>query len=254
MTTAEQPQTQRPEVLGAPDDGAGGPDPGILSLDNVRLDLPLAGVGSRVLAMSVDMALSWLAVILVVIATLALASTLGTAGGWLIAFLSLATFLVQWGYFAFFEITLEGQTPGKMLVGLRTVSHLGGRPSNGAFLTRNFLRTFDLIFGLPLMASDARSRRLGDLIARTLVVHDRAGTRLRLGAVPASWSAREISLAESFFERESAMEPEVAGELASRLLDWLQRTQPDFVGQAPLDSSALECLRALLKPEQSTAS
>ena len=57
------------------------------------------------------------------------------------------------------------------------------------------MRTIDLVAGVPLMAIDPLSRRLGDRLGGTLVVHDRpleAGPVL--GRVPPGWGARELAV------------------------------------------------------------
>ena len=39
----------------------------------------------------------------------------------------LGTFVIYYGYFALFESLWQGQTPGKRVIGLRTI-HASGRP------------------------------------------------------------------------------------------------------------------------------
>ena len=85
----------------------------ILGLDNVPLELPLAGVGSRTLAALLDYLL--LLTLLGVwwtggIATMGL---LELAQGWFWGILILGSFFLQWGYFTMLEIVMHGQTPGK---------------------------------------------------------------------------------------------------------------------------------------------
>ncbi len=67
---------------------------------------------------------------------------------------------------------MGGRTPGKSAVGLRTVNSLGGQASPAAILVRNALRIFDYLIGVLMIMLDRRSRRLGDLVASTLVIHD----------------------------------------------------------------------------------
>ena len=205
-------------------------DPAILGLDNVRLELPLAGLGSRTLAVAIDYFLLFLLLALWFTAGLGLMPLVGISGGWVLGVLTLGSFLLQWSYFAAFEIAAGGQTPGKMMVGLRVVSRRGGRTTPAAILVRNFIRTLDVLVAAPIMAIDRRSRRLGDFVAGTLVVHHRDDrlAPMQLGRHPASWGAREVAVVESFLRRAELMDRETATEMAERLLRWIADTEPAF--------------------------
>lgn len=220
----------------------GGSDagPSILALDNVELDLPLAGLGTRSLALMIDGLVLGLAAVVwgIFIATLSSFSEL--SGGWLIGIGAFGYFLLQWGYFSAFEILLDGKTPGKIALSLQTVSHVGGKPSVGALLIRNLLRPIDYVFGIFFMALDPRSRRLGDMVASTLVAHRGLDgperRRLRTGRRPESWGPSEIILVDAFVARAERLEPEVAHRLASQLVGWMKRTEPAFVDAASRDA------------------
>ncbi len=205
-------------------------DPAILGIDNVRLELPLAGIGSRTLAASIDHFLLFLLQVVCGSAGVVILPQLGMSTGWLFAFLGLAIFALQWGYFAAFEIILGGQTPGKLAVGLRVVSSVGGRTTAAAILIRNFIRTLDIVLGVPIMAIDRRARRFGDIVAGTLVVHHRDDPRERaqLGRHPQGWGAREVTVVESFLRRAELMERESAQRLADQLLRWIETSEPGF--------------------------
>ena len=97
---------------------------------------------------------------------------------WTTALLVLAAFLVQFGYFAYFESVWNGQTPGKRYLRLRVIRR--GGQAIGAYeaVTRNLLRIVDSIPGIyavgilcALLSSE--SKRLGDYVAGTVVVHER---------------------------------------------------------------------------------
>ncbi|MEE8525617.1 MAG: RDD family protein [Thermoanaerobaculia bacterium] len=214
----------------------------VFGLDNVRLELPIAGIGSRILAASIDHLLLLFLQIVWFFGGLVLAGMAGL-GGWGFGILVLGILFLQWGYFALFEIFMDGQTPGKLGVGLRVVSAHGGRATATAFIVRNFLRTFDLFVGLPIMAVDRRARRLGDAVAGTLVVHDREGPEeVQIGRHPSSWGSREVAVVESFLRRASRMEPERAQKLGDQLLRWIRRQEPAFwsenVGDADPSATA----------------
>jgi uncharacterized RDD family membrane protein YckC len=87
----------------------------------------------------------------------------------------LALFLLEWGYFVFFEAVWNGSSPGKRALHLRVVK-AGGYPlSFMDTVLRNLLRTADFLpagylLGLVVMAWDGRFARLGDRVAGTMVV------------------------------------------------------------------------------------
>ncbi|GIV94214.1 MAG: hypothetical protein KatS3mg056_2923 [Chloroflexus sp.] len=95
----------------------------------------------------------------------------------ILALLAILAFVVNWGYFVFFEWIWNGQTPGKRLLRLRVLRE-GGRPVDiGAIVVRNLMRAIDFLpllygIGLVTMFVDRYHRRLGDLTAGTVVVHE----------------------------------------------------------------------------------
>jgi uncharacterized RDD family membrane protein YckC len=153
--------------------------------EQVALELPVAGVGSRFLALAIDtliQALLYLFLLVVFLAltvglnVLPLPRSLGPALG--PALLVLLAFAIYWGYFAAFEIAWQGQTPGKRLTGIRVIRD-SGRPADvPAILLRNLLRAIDILpgmyaVGVVCMMLTRHARRIGDLVAGTVVVHDR---------------------------------------------------------------------------------
>ena len=225
-----------------------GPDAGeVLGLDNVRLDLPLAGAGSRVLAGFLDYVILGVLMAVWTIAFIAGMVGLDLQNGWLFAVLLLGLFLLNWGYFAGFEIALAGRTPGKAAVGLCVVTRAGGRPGAAALIIRNLVRVVDLLIGVPLMAVDPLARRLGDRLAGTLVVHNRsqAEPELILARLPAGWGAREGSVLEAFLTRASQLEPGRARRLALRFLAWIEREDPAFIAGVPDGPEGLDPLDRL---------
>ena len=232
----------------------------ILGLDNVRLDLPLAGVGSRLLAASLDYFLLFLVQVVFVLGASMLLAMLDT-GGWGMALLIVGIFLIQWGYFAFLEIVTEGSTPGKRLLGVRVVSRFGGRASALALLLRNLVRTIDVLIGLPLILFERRRRRLGDMVAGTLVIHQRdesvAESDAEVGRHPESWGAREVALVESFLRRAERLEAHRAAAMADQLLAWVERREPAFWHEVaptlPATVDPVTRLRWLVQPSAAPA-
>lgn len=220
----------------------------ILGLDNIRLDLPVAGVGSRSLAALLDyIVLSALAFLWVVIGAIAVTAL----SPWVAPLILVGLFLLDWGYFALFEIASGGRTLGKMALGLRVVTAEGGSPAAGALLMRNLVRLLDLFFGLPLMTIDPLARRLGDRLAGTLVVHDRPlEASPVLGRVPPGWGPRELAVVEAFLARARALEDTAsAWAMADRILDRLRRETPELLAGIDARSDPIAALHQALQVE-----
>ena len=154
----------------------------------VGIELPLAGIGSRCVALLVDSVVQGFTlaalVVLILLLVAALprvsstqhAARLGDPAKWAIAVVILIPFLLQWGYFTLFEAFWHGQTPGKRLLHLRVIQQ-SGRPI-GLFesMGRNLIRIIDMVPGFYLIGAlciftTRRQQRLGDMVAGTLVVH-----------------------------------------------------------------------------------
>ncbi|KRW62635.1 RDD family protein [Pseudomonas sp. TTU2014-080ASC] len=137
--------------------------------EGIDLVLRPAGAVPRALAFAVDFLIRG-----ALLATLlTLFAFLGKLG---VGLSSILLFLVNWWYMVLFEVLNQGRTPGKHMLGLRVI-HDDGTPIGwAASLTRNLLRTVDMLpfayaFGLISCLSHPTFKRLGDIAAGTLVVY-----------------------------------------------------------------------------------
>ena len=151
--------------------------------ENVELQRRLAGIGTRFLAGFVD-SLWLLLIYLVLIVVFFLTSPtldfrpgrlMASEGWWIVAALTIVAFVVYWGYYVFFELSTNGQSPGKKTMKIRVVKLEGGPITFTDVAIRNLLRVVDAmpigyaVAGL-FMFITKRSQRLGDLAAGTVVV------------------------------------------------------------------------------------
>ncbi|HRP72808.1 MAG TPA: RDD family protein [Luteimonas sp.] len=187
--------------------------------EGVALRLPAAGPVPRALAWLIDL-LVRLGLVMVASILLAMLGRFGT--GVYLVFL----FLVVWAYPVMFEALWDGQTPGKRALGLRVVAANGAPVGWLASFTRNLMRTVDMLpfgyaFGLAASLLDARGRRLGDVVARTLVVHvpSLAGASgvppVPPRAPPVALLPEEQGAVIAFAERAGALTPGRREELAA---------------------------------------
>jgi uncharacterized RDD family membrane protein YckC len=152
--------------------------------ENVAFGYQVAGIGSRFLATLIDTILILLLQVIVLITASVLLNWLdvnrsGSASAWVAAIFGLLFFIFYWGYYILFEIFWNGQSPGKRWTGLRVIRTDGTPITISEALIRNLVRIVDFLpllygIGIIVMFIDKQSRRLGDLAAGTLVVHDRA--------------------------------------------------------------------------------
>jgi uncharacterized RDD family membrane protein YckC len=151
--------------------------------EEIDLQVELANVGSRTLAILVDLAVGGLVLFTVYALTMLLAHDV--ADDWLTrlssnalkTLLMLLVFGFQWGYFNLFEWIWNGQTPGKRLLHLRVIKVDGSPVSGIDVLLRNLSRPIDTLgpmglIGLLMIFVSRNAQRLGDLMARTLVIHE----------------------------------------------------------------------------------
>src|SRR5947209_17792668 len=147
----------------------------------VAIEMPLAGIGSRFIALLVD-TLIWLACLLMLGLVFwaiqpAMEAFSALSYQWAFAIVTTVVFLLNWGYFTLFEAFWNGRTPGKKVAKIRVIQR-SGRPI-GFFesLARNLVRYVDQIpffyaVGVMVMFATRQHQRLGDLAAGTLVVRD----------------------------------------------------------------------------------
>ena len=116
--------------------------------ENVSFGYTLAGIGSRFMAAIVDT----LAIIVLqmIVDAMIILIVLNVGNGeltstWLVAIYSLLGFVFFWGYYIFFEMLWNGQSPGKRWVGIRVVRTDGMPITLAESLVRNLVRTIDLL-------------------------------------------------------------------------------------------------------------
>ena len=140
-----------------------------------------AGIGSRFVASVVDSLLQAVmimgAALIAGVWSLPLRSITSSIDPWAAAVMVIMIFLIFWGYYIFFEMVWNGQTPGKRAAGIRVLKE-GGYPVG--FLdsvVRNLLRPIDFLpffygVGAIVVFCNSRCKRIGDFAAGTIVVKE----------------------------------------------------------------------------------
>lgn len=151
--------------------------------EQISLDLPLAGIGSRFLALAFDTLVQIIAALSVFLLWVGVAAVRGSAAHssarsvWTTALLIMCVFLLEYGYFGIFEAVWHGQTPGKRYTHLRVVKNNGQPISSYDSVARNLMRIVDsfpgiYVIGILSSLLSSQSKRLGDYVAGTVVVRE----------------------------------------------------------------------------------
>jgi len=202
------------------------------------LEFPLAGIGSRSLALAIDTLLQ-IAVLIVLGLVAGIISYEGflprLGKQYMYAILIFLAFLSQFGYFAFFETIWNGRTPGKRWIHLRVIMD-SGRPlgAQGAIL-RNLMRIVDSlpsIYAVGIITSliSPQNKRVGDYLAGTVVIQEKSvqGDRSLWDATPTpllatsqfpKLNAAELQLVEAYLDRRSSLQDDVRRSMARRIAD-----------------------------------
>ena len=202
--------------------------------EHVRFHHQLAGPARRGLAWLIDLSIRGMLMLFLAMLT----GIAGIAAGaelrsFSAGVLLLVYFVVEWGYYVFWETIWSGRSPGKRAMRLRVITD-SGRPLH--FLDsvlRNLVRGADWLpmgyaLGLIVMGRDRRFRRLGDFAAGTMVVVEERQaladplyiqpppTARELGSLPqrVPLSGDEIEALELFLRRVPRLHPARSEELA----------------------------------------
>jgi uncharacterized RDD family membrane protein YckC len=150
--------------------------------DGLVFERPLANAGSRFGAALLDALLLALVVLFALLTTALFAGFDPTgASAFVLGLIGGGSLLLLIGYQAAFGLLWRGQTPGKVVFGLRALS-ADGRPAQPMqHLLRALVWPLDVFLpvplpfgqlGLALVVGGARRQRLGDLVAGTVVVRE----------------------------------------------------------------------------------
>jgi uncharacterized RDD family membrane protein YckC len=238
----------------------------VVTPEGVAVTIRLASVGERATALVLDLVILFVALIVVVIATLFAGGHVGRMAGILLMF------VLRVFYFAGFELAWNGRTPGKRMASLRVINRRGGTLTPAAVIGRNLMREVELFLPLSLaLAGDAaiaagpwtwiatltwvgvlaalplfnRDRlRAGDMVAGTWVVvepkpvllPDLAAARSPVYAAPAYvftaqqlvvYGVKELQVLEDVLRSSGQGTAALHGDVARRIVRKIAYVHPD---------------------------
>ncbi len=140
--------------------------------EGVELTLSPAGLVPRSIAWLIDLLIRF-AVLLVLSIVFSILGDFGY-GLYLLSY-----FLIEWLYPVLYELWKDGSTPGKKSMGIMVVQDDGTPVGMSASFLRNLLRAVDFLpffYALGLICCGIRkdAKRIGDIVAGTLVIYRRS--------------------------------------------------------------------------------
>ena len=208
----------------------------------LEMQLPLAGIGSRLAARLIDSIFQGILLVVALVLVDEAFDGSSISEAILAAIAITSSFLVIWGYDVLFEAFGGGRTPGKRSMKLRVVAADGGQETFAMATVRNLLRLIDVYLtlgavGLIAVAASKKNQRVGDMAAGTLVIKEAAhaeeepGPSISVRALDKLDAARawdtgahtdeDLRAARLFLERRGTIAPasrvKLAGDLAERL-------------------------------------
>ena len=145
----------------------------IETAQNISIEQNVAGIGARILAYIVDLAII---IIYMVLSGLTMAGLDGDGGTTWMYYLVLG--LPSFLYYLLWEIFWNGQTPGKAALKIRVVKKDGTRPEFSNYLVRWLLRFIDITLtsggvAVVTILLNGKGQRLGDIAAGTTVISEK---------------------------------------------------------------------------------
>ncbi len=148
----------------------------ITTSQNIDIDYEVAGLGERILARLIDLAI----LVLLFFMGLIFGSITGIFSGpgsdTIIGVLAIIFSVIMIFYDLVFEIFMNGQSIGKRIMKIKVISLDGSQPSVGQYLLRWLFRIVDFLIiepGLVALIAAAVSekpQRIGDMVAGTMLI------------------------------------------------------------------------------------
>lgn len=147
---------------------------------NIEVEFPISPFHKRLIAWLIDLLTCWLYLII-------MAAIFNTNEYWINAII----FLPALFYHLVSEITFNGQSLGKIAMGIKVITEEGGQPTIGQYIIRWVFKLIDLPFwifllivkgvlpwytmplvfgGLAFVIFTPKSQRIGDLLAGTILI------------------------------------------------------------------------------------
>lgn len=192
----------------------------ITTPENIEIEYSLADIGSRTAAAVIDYLIQSSILFLIVminIAVIIASSEFWVENyGWFIGISTILYTLISYGYFIYTEVNMNGMTLGKKKMKIRVIRE-NGQPIT---LTHSALRNFFKVFidsigiGLIMIFFSKKHKRLGDIVASTIVVVEENSAKPitlndlanPIDSLQYYLTKEEYELVKEYFERRASLE------------------------------------------------
>jgi uncharacterized RDD family membrane protein YckC len=156
----------------------------ITTTQNIDIDYEVAGLGERIVAYIIDIAMF----VVIIIATLIALSAAGGLGNGSSGLGVGIMFIIYGVLFVFYdlicELAMNGQSVGKKIMKIKVISLDGARPRLGQYLLRWLFRIVDFtltsnLCALICIAVSDKSQRVGDMVAGTTLIRTVPRTKMQ---------------------------------------------------------------------------
>ncbi len=146
----------------------------ITTSQNIDIDYEVAGLGERIVARLIDMAI-FLVIFIAGLVTITFVPAF--QGSDVVLGLAVMIYLVLLVFYDLvFEIFMNGQSVGKRIMKIKVISLDGSQPRIGQYLMRWLFRIVDFlvlepgVIALVIAALSEKPQRLGDIVAGTMLI------------------------------------------------------------------------------------
>jgi uncharacterized RDD family membrane protein YckC len=236
--------------------------------EQMPLQLEVAGIGSRFLAIAIDTMIQiavGLAAVLVLflIGAGRMAQIAPDFVNWYLGAMIVLAFLLLYGYYAIFEVLWNGQTPGKRIIGIRVVKDTGRPLTAGETIGRNLMRVVDQLpafYGIGCICAlcTKQHKRLGDLLVGAILVRENKLQNMQpvwhasqsaseTPIVTTGLTAADLALIDAFLSRRESLDGRVRRVTATQILDRLKTRLPEDADLRGTPESVLEALSVQMR-------
>ncbi|MFJ6044405.1 RDD family protein [Brachybacterium paraconglomeratum] len=233
----------------------------LITGDAVLLDLRTASFATRIVSAVIDGVLQLALLIGGILSVAWFADRAALDDGFLAAGILLASVLAYVGYPVLSELLLRGRSVGRLVMGTRVVRDDGGPVHVRQSVLRAVMAMFEIwsttgAVALVCSVIDRRSRRIGDLLAGTMVIQERMRThppqRIEVPLLLRDWAqAADVGRLplpllqdiRAFLPRAGQINAESRHQLSR---DLLRRTLPHVAPAPPPGTPPEEFLAAVL--------
>lgn len=149
----------------------------IVTPENIEVEYRCAGIGSRLVASFLDYFFQGVIYLLIILILAKMGDPLRyieSQNSYALALGLLIIAIINYGYFTVLEMIMDGRTPGKKILGLRTIRKNGQPMDVKHSLIRNLFKILvdNYLIGIIMIFVRDDKSRIGDILSSTMVIEE----------------------------------------------------------------------------------